>query len=80
MGIEIEDHEQDGVHTVRLGGQLDMTAVPSLEAEIRHLYESDGTRAITLDLRGLQFIDSTGLAAIVLVSSICANGEASSSS
>lgn len=71
LGLVIEDREHDGAHTLALGGELDIAAVPSLEAEVRHLC-SEGTRAITLDLGGLRFIDSTGLAAIVLVSRICA--------
>ena len=74
-GIEIRERARDGVHTIELAGELDITAVPSLEAEVRHLCEGERARdlrGITLDLGGLQFIDSTGIAAIVLVSRICA--------
>jgi anti-anti-sigma factor len=71
-GIDIEDDVHDGVHTLRLRGELDMAAVPSFEAEIRHVCAREGTRGVTLDLGGLRFIDSTGLAAIVLLSRICA--------
>jgi anti-anti-sigma factor len=71
-GVDIEDSERDGVHTLALGGELDFAAVPSLEAEVRELCAREGTRAITLDLGGLGFIDSTGLAAIVLVGQLCA--------
>jgi len=72
LGIDIDDHEQDGVRTLRMSGELDMAAVPTLEATVRRACEHEDTRALTLDLSGLAFIDSTGLAAIVLVSSICA--------
>jgi len=72
IGVDIEDFERDGVHTLRLGGELDIAAVPSLESEVRHVCAAQGTRGITLDLGGLSFIDSTGLAAIVLVSRLCA--------
>ncbi|HEV3048202.1 MAG TPA: STAS domain-containing protein [Solirubrobacteraceae bacterium] len=72
LGVEIDDREQDGVHTLALRGELDLAAVPSLEAEIRHLCGLESTRAIALDLGGLSFIDSTGLAAIVFVGSLCA--------
>lgn len=60
------------MHTLLLSGELDTPAVPSLEATVRELCAADGTRAITLDLSGLAFIDSTGLAAIVLASRLCA--------
>lgn len=70
-GVDIQDSEHEGHHTLLLQGELDMAAVPSLEAEVRDLCGED-TRGITLDLSGLRFIDSTGLAAIVLVSRLCA--------
>lgn len=72
LGMDIDDHAHDGTHTLRMSGELDMAAVPKLEAAVRRLCEQERTRSITLDLSGLAFIDSTGLAAIVLVSSICA--------
>jgi anti-sigma B factor antagonist len=71
VGIDVEASVEEGVHTLALSGELDMAAVPSLEAEVRRLCVP-GTRGITLDLGGLGFIDSTGLAAIVLVSRLCA--------
>jgi anti-anti-sigma factor len=69
--VEIEDLEREGAHTLRLTGELDMAGVPALEAAFRRIC-SDGTRSVTIDLRGLAFIDSTGLAAIVHVSGVCA--------
>lgn len=72
VGIDIEDFVRDGVHTLRLSGELDLAAVPSLEAQVRRVCAQTSTRGIALDLGGLCFIDSTGLAAIVLVSRLCA--------
>ncbi|HTA11785.1 MAG TPA: STAS domain-containing protein [Solirubrobacteraceae bacterium] len=72
LGIDIEDFVRDGVHTLSLSGELDLAAVPSLEAQVRRVCAQASTRGITLDLGGLCFIDSTGLAAIVLVSRLCA--------
>ncbi|MHB8242780.1 MAG: STAS domain-containing protein [Solirubrobacteraceae bacterium] len=71
-GIDIEQTEQDGSYTLLLRGELDIASVPSLEAAMRRLC-IEGTRAVTLDLSTLVFIDSTGLAAIVLASKICEN-------
>jgi anti-anti-sigma factor len=72
VGIDIEDFVRAGVHTLSLSGELDLAAVPSLEAQVRRVCAQASTRGITLDLGGLCFIDSTGLAAIVLVSRLCA--------
>jgi anti-anti-sigma factor len=71
-GIAVEDSVHDGVHTLSLSGELDLAAVPSLEAQVRRVCAQTSTRGVTLDLGGLSFIDSTGLAAIVLVSGLCA--------
>lgn len=70
-GVEIEDVQGDGGrHTLLLRGELDMAGVPSLEAAIDRVC-ADGTRSVTVDLRELSFIDSTGLAAIVHISGLC---------
>ena len=41
-------------------GELDMATVGAVEQELRHLRRA-GFRAVVLDLRGLTFMDSTGL-------------------
>lgn len=69
-GLDIEQLDQEGEHTLLLTGELDIASVPSLEGAVSRLC-TDGTRAITLDLRKLLFIDSTGLAAIVFASKLC---------
>jgi anti-sigma B factor antagonist len=52
--------------TVRLRpiGELDLATVPTLQTHITELREA-GHRHILLDLRGLLFIDSTGLRLIL---------------
>ncbi|HJZ61167.1 MAG TPA: STAS domain-containing protein [Miltoncostaeaceae bacterium] len=49
---------------VRLDGELDLLGVPEVE-EALDLAGADGT-AVVLDLRGLAFIDSSGLRCILL--------------
>ena len=70
IGLDLRAHEQDGAHTLVLGGELDIASVPALHSAIGRL-SSDGTRAVTIDLSELKFIDSTGLAAIVLAGKVC---------
>ncbi|HWD11597.1 MAG TPA: STAS domain-containing protein [Solirubrobacteraceae bacterium] len=69
--LEVREHEaDDGQRTLVLVGELDIASVPVLQRAVERM-RSDATTSITLDLRGLTFIDSTGLAAIVLASKVC---------
>jgi anti-anti-sigma factor len=49
--------------TLAVSGELDLANAGTLEAELRRAAE-DGEQ-IVLDLRGLEFIDSTGIAVLV---------------
>ncbi|HEY5342189.1 MAG TPA: STAS domain-containing protein [Solirubrobacteraceae bacterium] len=49
----------------RLDGELDLASVPTLEDAVAGAALEHATE-IVLDLRGLEFIDSTGLRAILL--------------
>lgn len=61
------DVSREGERVVlRLDGELDMASVPLLESEVE-LATLDDTASIVLDLRGLEFLDSTGLRAILLL-------------
>jgi anti-sigma B factor antagonist len=50
---------------LRLNGELDLASVPLLESTVQSS-TLDDPATIVLDLRGLEFIDSTGLRAILL--------------
>jgi anti-sigma B factor antagonist len=69
-GLDIEESSEDGRGVLFLRGELDIASVPSLEAAVARRCSEDG-KAITLDLSRLVFIDSTGLAAIVLAGKLC---------
>jgi len=70
-GLEIDDHtDLQGHVTLRLSGELDASSVSMLEQAAERQFEI-GVSAVTLDLSELMFIDSTGLAAVVLVSRLC---------
>jgi anti-sigma B factor antagonist len=61
------DVSREGERVVlRLDGDLDLASVPLLESEVE-LATLDDTASIVLDLRGLEFLDSTGLRAILLL-------------
>jgi anti-sigma B factor antagonist len=52
-----------GVH-VELSGELDIATAPKLDEEVRRL-ETEGHELIVIDLRGLQFMDSSGLRSLL---------------
>jgi anti-anti-sigma factor len=69
---EVSDHAQltlrtehlGGVSTITLWGELDIAAAAVLEAEVM-VAEQLGARSITIDLSGLDFIDTSGVQAIL---------------
>ena len=71
MAVAIDVSERGpGAYELRISGELDLGGAPALENSVRPLCEN-GARTLTLDLRDLIFIDSTGLAAVVLASVVC---------
>jgi anti-sigma B factor antagonist len=54
------DDAGDGTARIRPAGELDMATAPQLEASLREAHER-GVRRLVVDLRGLDFMDSTGL-------------------
>ena len=67
MGEELqyETDQRDEAATVRIHGDLDMSGMLRLEQELTRLIERDRVRELTLDLREVTFIDSTGLGLII---------------
>ncbi len=63
--LTYETERQDGAATVRIAGELDMSGTLRLEQELTRLIERDRVPELTLDLRGVTFIDSTGLGMII---------------
>jgi anti-sigma B factor antagonist len=70
-GLEVRERRaEDGSHVIEPAGELDIPSVGLLNAAVERAC-GDGASSVTLDLRELSFIDSTGLAAIVLASRLC---------
>jgi anti-sigma B factor antagonist len=51
---------------IALTGELDISGAPALDEEIDRLAGEDGVRRIVLDLRELEFMDSSGLRTVAL--------------
>jgi anti-sigma B factor antagonist len=62
FAIRIE--ESGRTATIELDGELDIATTPGAEAELQRV-EQSGPGVIVLDLRGLTFMDSTGLRLLV---------------
>jgi anti-sigma B factor antagonist len=70
FGLDIEELGDGRDQTLVLTGELELGSAASLQAAIARV--CDGAPAsLTIDLSKLMFIDSTGLAAIILASKIC---------
>lgn len=54
------------VAVVRASGELDLSTAPVLERAIGGPLDDPAIRSITLDLRSLRFIDSTGLRIVLM--------------
>jgi anti-anti-sigma factor len=70
-GLELEERREAERVSVLLRGELDIDSAHRLQQTIARLFAAGRVKALTLDLSGLAFIDSTGLAAIVYASKLC---------
>src|SRR5436305_5059733 len=61
FNVETRSDEHATVLTVT--GELDLATSPALEAELDRA--TDGSELVILDLRGVSFMDSTGLSLLV---------------
>lgn len=68
--VDIEQIDEADARTLRLRGELDVAGVPALERRVRATCEDD-TGSLTIDLSGLTFVDSSGIAALVLADTLC---------
>ena len=63
-GLQIEARHDGDVFVIALAGELDLTSRPDFDQALAEAERSDADR-ILIDLDQLQFIDSTGLQAIL---------------
>jgi anti-sigma B factor antagonist len=70
----IRIQESGGTATIELDGELDIATTPTAEAELRRV-EQGGVAVVVIDLRGLTFMDSTGLRLLVSADARARDGE-----
>ena len=62
--LDLTTSDRAGGAQIALTGELDIATAPRLEEEVQRL-EADGHELIVIDLRGLEFMDSSGLRALL---------------
>jgi anti-sigma B factor antagonist len=62
--FEVEIRSQDHAAVIVVSGELDLASAPALEEQLGRAGQLDVTLVI-VDLRALQFIDSTGLGILI---------------
>jgi anti-anti-sigma factor len=67
--LGVETLVEGDVVRVRLAGELDLVSAPEAEAAIRDVEQDGGPPTIVIDLRGVRFMDSTGLRVILAADS-----------
>jgi anti-anti-sigma factor len=64
--IEVDTRTEDGVAVVIPRGELDVAGTPALEDAVSEVADAPGVAGVVIDLSGLDFMDSSGLRAVVL--------------
>jgi anti-sigma B factor antagonist len=68
--LSINTSVRGDCHTVVLNGELDIASAPVLEATVAEICAA-GASELVLDMGGVEFIDSSGLSAIVRGKMLC---------
>ena len=63
--MNVTSHRQpDGRVEIVVAGELDMATAPHLEKAVSAAVADEGTRAVLVDLAGVPFCDSSGIAVL----------------
>lgn len=63
--LTLRVNNEGPARTLALVGELDMANAATLATELEDLEAAAGNEPITIDMSGLEFIDSTGIAVLV---------------
>ena len=66
MALDIQQKEREGITILELKGRITVGPEASALREKVAALNAAGSRSIVLDLRGVDYIDSTGLGALVI--------------
>ena len=69
-GLEVRAESDGSSHVLWLNGELDLVSAGILETRIAELC-ADGAARIVLEMDGLEFMDSTGLRALLTSQELC---------
>jgi len=75
MGLRIQAGTRGDRHVLVLNGELDVASAPVLERILEDLCAEGGAKEIVLDLGGVEFVDSSGLKAILRGKRLCQEHE-----
>ena len=64
--LEFHTTLRAGDAVIALSGELDLSGAPALDDEIGRLASADGVERVVVDLRDLEFLDSSGLRTVAL--------------
>ncbi|MGZ4182369.1 MAG: STAS domain-containing protein [Solirubrobacteraceae bacterium] len=62
--FRVEVRNADATTVISVSGELDLASSPALEEELERVAQSDA-QVVIVDLRHLEFMDSTGLSVLV---------------
>lgn len=62
--LTIRASQLGSTHTLELNGELELATVPVLRQQLESV-EEGGAEVIVVDMSGLEFIDSTGIALLI---------------
>lgn len=62
--FRVEVRNADATTVISVSGELDLASSPALEEELERVAQS-GAQLVVVDLRNLEFMDSTGLSVLV---------------
>jgi anti-sigma B factor antagonist len=66
MALEIQQREREGIAILELKGRITMGPEASVLREKTTQLAAEGKRSLILEMAGVDFIDSTGLGALVI--------------
>jgi anti-sigma B factor antagonist len=65
MDVSVSVDRDGPVATVLVAGEIDVASRPLLDDAIREAVAADGTESVVVDLSGVTFLDSSGIAALL---------------